>query len=90
MGKGVADMKERLVTGAVIAGFFFVPSTVYGSLNTRFTAAVVIPLGALLCLCLGIVTWKIRGKSLSSVLLFATAWITGAVFGLALIAYVLD
>ena len=49
-----------------------------------------IPLGALIALGLGIVTWKYKREVFSYFTLVATAGVAGAAFGLMLIAFVLD
>lgn len=82
-------MRILLGIGAFIADFLG-SSTIYGSMNTKIIANVFLPLGALLSLYLGIVTWKQKGEVLSYATLLATAGIAGAVFGVALIVLVLD
>ena len=86
-------MGEWRILSAVVtgfAGFFFAPSPIYGSFNTNLTTTVFIPLGLIMALGLGIVTWKHKREALSYFTLLATAGIAGAVFGLMLIAFVLD
>ncbi len=84
--------KWRVLSAVVagFAGFFFGPSPIYGSFNTNLTSTVFIPLGALVALGLGIVTWKYKKEDFSYFTLLATAGIGGAVLGLMLIAFVLD
>ena len=85
-------MGKWRVLSAVVAGFsgFSESSRIYGSFNTNFTTTMFIPLGALIALGLGIVTWKYKREVFSYFTLVATAGVAGAAFGLMLIAFVLD
>ena len=78
-------MRKLLGIGAIIAGFLGhhkISMYLFMSLNTNIIVLVVIPLCALLSLCLGIVTWKQKEEVFSYATLLATAGIAGAVFGM--------
>ena len=80
-------MRKLLGIGAFIAGFIGysqIHMYLIMSLNYNIIVLVVIPLCALLSLCLGIVTWKQKEGVFSYATLLATAGIAGAVFGMTL------
>ena len=80
-------MRKLLGIGAFIAGFIGysqIHMYLIMSLNYNIIVLVVIPLCALLSLCLGIVTWKQKEEVFSYATLLATAGIAGAVFGMTL------
>ena len=83
-------MRKLLGIGAFIAGAGFIGHDkiymyLFMSLNTNIILLVVLPLCALLSLCLGIVTWKQKGEVFSYATLLATAGFAGAVFGMTFI-----
>ena len=77
-------MRKLLGIGAFITGFVGSGTIYYTYLNPNIIVPVVIPLCALLSLCLGIVTWKQKGEVFSYATLLASAGIAGAVFGMTL------
>ncbi|MDE0198076.1 MAG: hypothetical protein OXK78_07770 [Caldilineaceae bacterium] len=85
-------MRKWSVLSAVGVGSmgFFAASPIYGSVNTNITTAAFIPLGAMMALGLGVMTWKYKKETFSYATLLATSGIAGAVLGLLLIALVLD
>ena len=74
-------MRKSLGLSAVIAGFFgYLKLHFY--LNPNIIFPVVLPMCALLSLCLGTVTWKQKGEVFSYATLLASAGIAGAVLGM--------